>query len=140
MKLLIAGLVVVAGLAVYAAARARSGPMPEAAYRVMYDDTRITVTAPDGEARTVAWSALTKVGIRTTDDGPLEADVFWGLHAGSGEPAVVFPGGATGEQDLLREFGVRLPGFRHEEVIRAMGSTSNAFFVAWESAATERTP
>ncbi|GAC1629612.1 MAG: hypothetical protein NVS9B10_21020 [Nevskia sp.] len=81
----------------------------------------------------MAWKDLTKVGIRTTDEGPWQPDVFWGLHAGKEEPAVVFPGGATGEQEIIKAFNARLPAFNDKELIRAMGSTSNSFFLLWEA-------
>ena len=47
--------------------------------------------------------------------------------------------GATGLQELLGEMGHRLPDFRHDEVIWAMGTTSNAIFVVWEHASSEQT-
>ena len=107
--------------------------MPEALFRVEYSDERIEVVCPQGHRHSVAWQALTQVGIRTTDDGPWSPDVFWGLHENnSTTPGVAFPGGSTGEAELIRAMQARLPGFRNEELIRAMGSTSNAYFAVWQ--------
>lgn len=106
--------------------------MPESLIRVEFDDAKISVTYPEG-TRSVAWNSLTKVAIRTTGDGPAEPDLFWGFHAGTETPSVVFPGGATGEQELLKALQTRLPGFSNEQVLKAMGSTSDAVFVVWEA-------
>lgn len=139
--LVILALILLAGVTAWLrSARAASA---ESAFTVTFSDSEITVTAPDGERKSVAWNALTKVGIRTTDDGPMQADVFWGLHAGAGEPAIVFPGGATGETALLEALQRRLPGFRNEELIQAMGSTSNAYFTLWtapQASSTSESP
>ena len=42
-------------------------------------------------------------------------------------------------EELLKEMERRFPGFRDDEVIRAMGTTSNAIFVVWERASSEGT-
>jgi hypothetical protein len=105
---------------------------PEALFVVSTNDEGISVMSPDGETRKVAWSSLSKVGIRTTSDGPLNPDVFWGFHEDAETPVVAFPGGATGEQELISVLGDRLKGFRTDEFIRAMGSTDNAYFLLWE--------
>lgn len=107
--------------------------MPERRYVVVFDEGTITVTFPRGEVLQVSWDEITRVGIRTTDEGPLLPDVFWGIHAGGDEPAVVFPGGATGEQELLEELQRRLSGFRNDQLLAAMRSTSNAYFLLWSS-------
>ena len=82
----------------------------------------------------VEWSKLTRAAIRTTDEGPWEMDVFWGFHEnGSSAATAVFPGGATGEQALITELDRRLPGFSCKQIIKAMSSTSNAYFILWDS-------
>ena len=121
-------------LAVFLWWRVRHPRMVESLFTVEFDDTAISVTSPNAEKRSLAWSQLTKVGIRTTDEGPMQADVFLGLHRDSETPAVVFPGGATGESEIIAAMQARLPGFSNEELIKAMGSTSNAHFVIWEAA------
>jgi len=71
--------------------------------------------------------------IRTTDGGPWQSDVFWTYYAGADEPALVYPGGATGDSALVPAMHARLSGFNSEEVIEAMGSMSNALFTVWDS-------
>lgn len=125
-------LVAVAAVAALLCWRTRAAPLSEAQFIVQSNKDAITVTAPNGEKQSVLWKDLTKVAIRTTDDGPWQADVFWGFHTGNDKPTLVFPGGATGEQELLKEMESRLHGFDDQAVIKAMGSTSNAYFIVWQ--------
>ena len=125
-------LIVVVTVAAFFWWRARSPLMPESQFVVRFDADAITVVTPNGETQSVMWKDLTRVGIRTTDDGPAQPDVFWGLHTDAEEAALVFPGGSTGEQEILAEMESRLPGFDDNQVIKAMGSTSNAYFLLWE--------
>jgi hypothetical protein len=123
-------LVAVAGCYLYA----RQHPprlMPESLYVVTFDDSMVEVKDPAGEVRTVPWDQITRVGIRTTDEGPFLPDVFWGIHSGGEEPTVVFPGGASGESELLAELQRRLRGFSNDDVVAAMSCTSNAYFQLW---------
>jgi hypothetical protein len=125
--------VVIAGFFLYTRRRPRR-LMPESLYVVSFDGQAIEVADPAGEIRRVMWDQISRIGIRTTGDGPLLPDVFWGIHAGGEEPAVAFPGGASGESELLAELQRRLPGFSSEEVTAAMGSTSHAYFLLWAKA------
>lgn len=104
---------------------------PEEKNVITFDDERITVTYGNGETRSVRWADLTMVGIRTTDEGPFLPDVFWGLHAGASEPAVVYAQGATGEREFMSAMQQRLAGFDNEELINAMCCADNDFFVIW---------
>ena len=113
--------------------RRRAHPAPRIPFRVDTDDTGIVAILPNGFRRTLAWTELRRVTIRTTDEGPFATDVYWEFHASGPAVALAVPGGALGESELLRALGSRLPGFRHEEVVRAMGSTSNDSFVVWEA-------
>jgi len=112
--------------------RARSPLTPESEFVVRFDADAITVIAPNGETQSVMWKDLSRVGIRTSDDGPAQPDVFWGLHTGAEKATLVYPGGSTGEQEILAAMESRLPGFDDNQVIKAMGSTSNAYFLVWE--------
>ena len=136
MEAIIVAIVVVACLVLYAGRRVRrEGPpilMPEALTVVTFDERTITVRYSGGETRAIEWDELTMVGIRTTDEGPFVADVFWELHGPDGGPRVVYPQGATGEDKLLAEMQRRLAGFDDSQLIKAMGSTRNAFFVIWQ--------
>lgn len=127
-------LIAVAAIAAFFWWRAGARPplVPEAQFVVRFDTDAITVVGPDGETQSVRWRDLTKVGIRTTDDGPWKPDVFWGLHAGREKAALVFPGGATGEQEIMAAMQAQLTGFDDQQVIKAMGSTANAYFLIWE--------
>jgi hypothetical protein len=114
--------------------RQRRRLMPEVYLRVEFDDQGVTAIDSMGETRAVQWSHLTKIAIRTTDEGPWSADVFWAFHeAGSANPAVVIPGGCEGDSDLLTELLRRFPSLNAEQVVKAMGSTKNAYFVLWEA-------
>jgi hypothetical protein len=128
----LAFVLVVAAALVWLRGYLRSRP-PKASWRVETDDTGIMAILPSGARATLRWVDLTRVTIRTTDEGPHATDVFWEFHTRDRSPAFAVPGGATGESDLLHALGTRLPGFRHEEVVRAMGSTSNDLFLVWEA-------
>jgi hypothetical protein len=104
---------------------------PEAQNVISFDDNQITVRYGNGETRSIRWSDLNMVGIRTTDEGPFLEDVYWGLHLNAENPEVVYPQGATGAQELLGEMQRRLTGFDNEKLIEAMGCTDNAFFLIW---------
>jgi hypothetical protein len=113
--------------------RPRPSLNPESSIVVTFDDDEIVARDRTGDSRRVPWEKISRVSIRTTGDGPFAPDVFWGIHTGPGAEAdLVFPGGATGETELLREFQRRLPDFRNDVVITAMGSATNAYFVLWE--------
>jgi hypothetical protein len=120
----------------YVAVPPRAKYEPEKAFTVTFDDTSIAVNHINGDVRSVQWEKLTKVGIRTTDEGPFQPDIFWGFHAGKEEPEVVYPQGAAGDGALLTAMQKRLIGFRNEVVIEAMGSTNHAYFVVWEKDAS----
>jgi len=107
--------------------------MPEHLYNVTFDEHGIVVTDPRGGTQRVAWTEMTRVAVRTTDEGPFLPDVFWELHAGGDDPAIIFPGGATGENELLAELQRRLPGFDNDQMIAAMGSADNAYFPLWSA-------
>jgi hypothetical protein len=109
-----------------------AGLHPEAGNVVKFDECGVSVSYANGETRKIAWPELSMVGITTTDEGPFFADVFWGLHGSDGKVKVVYPGGSTGEREMLLELQRRLDGFDNEELIRAMGSVSNASFLIWK--------
>lgn len=104
---------------------------PEARTVISFDDEQIAVRYENGDTRSVRWQDLTMVAIRTTDEGPFQPDVFWGLHAGDEGPAVVYAQGATGDGELLDALQKRLPGFDNRKLIEAMGCTDNNFFLIW---------
>jgi len=124
-----------AGLFVFHALRPSGlGELGVAKVKVSFDGATITAQYGNGERRSIAWGDLVKVGITTTDEGPMVDDVFWGLYS-SDRVEVVYPSEAIGAQDLLGAMQTRLDGFDNEAVIRAMGSTANERFVVWQSTA-----
>lgn len=140
-KSLVVGLAFLCGAGLYvlhALRRSEVGEIGVARVKVFFDDATITAQYGNGERRSVAWNDLVKVGITTTDEGPMVDDVFWGLHSPN-RVEVVYPSEAIGAQDLLGAMQTRLEGFSNEAVIRAMGSTANERFVVWQSAAVTQT-
>lgn len=105
----------------------------EALFQLSLDGGVVTCRRPDGTVERVALADLAAVAIETTDEGPFVADVFWYLFGHQGKGGCVYPGGATGEREILAALQ-QLPGFDNEAVVRAMGSTDNAVFVCWQAA------
>lgn len=106
------------------------GLYPECLYIVTASETEITSTCPNGIVHCIQRSELKEVAIVTTDSGPWAADVWWHFTCAKGELA--FPGGSTGEAKII-EWVHRLPSFNSEQLIKAMGSTTNARFVCWQA-------
>jgi hypothetical protein len=111
-----------------AASRMGSGGRPPAEQiSVAVTSDGVTVVRPGAVPAGVRWSQLVEVAVVTTSAGPLLDDVFIMLRGGDGSSCVVPNPVAT---ELVRWL-VRLPGFEHEKLITAMGSTSEAAFVCW---------
>lgn len=105
---------------------------PEAAWTVAVTPDRITATDPAGNVGRVEMADLHGVMIETNDSGPFGADLWWLLFGADDRLACAFPQGAAGEEDAVNLL-VGLPGFDHEAMIMAMGSTTNAVFPVWRS-------
>ena len=120
--------------------RRKSGQlMPEALWVLTSDEESVRVTDHTGEGSTMMWSALSSVAIETNDTGPWGADVWWLLFDDHHKLGCGFPEGATGEKSVVDRL-TALPGFDHEQMIKAMGSTNNAVFPVWNhEAAPDRT-
>ncbi|OGP92621.1 MAG: hypothetical protein A2Z19_07625 [Deltaproteobacteria bacterium RBG_16_54_18] len=103
---------------------------PESLTKVGFDSERIWVKHPNQDEKSILWKDLIGVAIRTTDEGPLNPDVLWIL--GTKEKTLVFPGGATGESNMIERLQT-LPNFDNEAVISAMGSAFNNTFICWEN-------
>ena len=110
---------------------------PESETVVEFGDEGIRGRAPGAEPWSIPWRDLERVEIRTTDEGPFTADVFWVLHTASA--ARVVPQGATGERELFERLQA-LPGFDNGAVIAAMGSVENQSWVCWERGAAGAPP
>lgn len=109
------------------------GLYPECLFVVTVSDSEIVNKCPDGSIERVAVGDLKEVAIETNTSGPWGADVWWLLTGSTPEAGCAYPGGATGEQNVLKWLN-GLPGFDDKVVIQAMGSTSNARFVCWRAA------
>lgn len=103
---------------------------PESKFLVSISDGEIINQRPEGKVERVAISDLQAVIIETNDTDPWGADVWW-ILVGSEKNGCVFPGGATGEGDILKAVQA-LPGFDNETFIKAMTSTDNQRFLCWE--------
>ena len=108
--------------------RRRKARQPD---RVSFTDEVVCRIRPDGVEERIRWDELHEVGILTTDEGPIQEDVFFLLIASDGKSGCVVPQGAEGCGHLLKRLQ-KLPGFDNEAVIRAMGSTSNGKFLCWK--------
>ncbi len=97
---------------------------------VAVDGRGFQVHGPDGR-ETLAWTEITAVRIRTTDAGPLADDVFWEFDTAAKASAVTMTNMARGIHELLETAPRHLPGFDHDAVIAAMGSTDHAVFDVW---------
>ena len=105
---------------------------PESEIVVGFDQQRLWCRQPGQPEQSILWSELTAVAIRTTDEGPVAPDVFWILR--SKEKAIIYPGGATGEDEMLSRLQ-QLPNFNHDAVISAAACAENSIFVCWDKAA-----
>jgi hypothetical protein len=102
---------------------------PESQVVIKFDDEKIWCTWPGAPDQSMLWSELIGVAIKTTDEGPFAPDVFWIL--GAKDKVVMYPGGATGEHEILSRLQ-KLPNFNNESVISAAGCTDNSVFICWE--------
>lgn len=109
----------------------RSSAHDRLAGTVVVDERAVTFHR-GATTESVRWDELEGVDVMTTDDGPFAEDVFWVL-LGPRESGVgaVIPQGLTPEELVDRL--TALPGFDHEAMIRAMGSTREASFVCWRA-------
>ncbi len=99
---------------------------------VSFSDEGVTVRYPKGEIQSIDWGSVLRIVIETNDSGPWGADVWWLLEGQ--DKRVAYPQGATGDPEMLEQYPVKFPGFKDEQVIKAMGCTDNARFVCWEHA------
>ena len=74
------------------------------------------------------WKELIGVAIRTKNNEPRAADVFWIL--GAEKKVLTYPDEANGEIKMLKRLQ-KLPGFNNEAVISAMSCTENRTFICW---------
>ena len=100
---------------------------------VRVNETHVVYRRPDDTEDRVTWSELIEVGVLTTDEGPIQEDVFFMLLSGKKDEGCAVPQGAQ-DVDQLVEKIQGLPNFKNDELIKAMGCTSNNRFVCWKRA------
>ncbi|PTY02998.1 hypothetical protein DB347_22650 [Opitutaceae bacterium EW11] len=99
----------------------------------MFDDREVRFQKPDGTSDSIAWGDIAEVGVLTTDEGPIQEDVFFMLLDREHKRGCAIPQGAAGTDVLLTRLQA-LPGFDNAKLIEAMGCTSNNRFVCWRRA------
>lgn len=97
---------------------------------VQVDDAGVAVETKKGIER-VSWSNVQRVRIRTTSAGPWVEDVFFLLDGPDGTGCAV-PHSAAVRTQLLEELQSRLSGVRDDQVIEAMGCSTENSFTIWE--------
>jgi len=98
--------------------------------QVTFDDNAIVHLRANGSKNSIGWNDLAEVGILTTDEGPMQEDVFLLLLDSTLKTGCVVPQGAEGFDKLLHRLQ-NLHGFDNETAIQAMQSTANAKFLCW---------
>ncbi len=96
---------------------------------IVAEEGRISYLGPE-TGGVVEIDNLVSVEILTTAKGPLEEDLYWVLADGDGQQLII-PGGAEGSGALLNALAA-LSNFDHMAVMRAMGSTEEAYFSIWQ--------
>ncbi|MEO6305816.1 MAG: hypothetical protein ABIP51_21895 [Bacteroidia bacterium] len=109
----------------------QSGLDPESNWFVKVSDSSVEMIDPGKVTQSILISEIENVSVATNDRGPFEIDIWW-ILSGNGK-AVLVPGGATGEKEMLNRLQ-ELPGFNNGEVIKAMGCSDNAEFLLWKKA------
>jgi len=107
---------------------------PESLFVVTVTPSEISVLRPDGDRECVALSDLQEIVVVTNSSGPWGMDVWWLLVGLGPNSGCAFPGGATGEEDVVI-WTETLDGFDTKAFIAAMGCTTEARFSCWARAA-----
>jgi len=84
-----------------------------------------------GQSWSVSVNDLTSVVIETTDDGPLQDDIFWVIRDQFGS-VVRIPNTAGGNEQLFDAVSA-LSGVSFEQITTAMSSISPAIFTIWRA-------
>lgn len=97
---------------------------------VAIDEAGITHRAVNGQSDRVRWDELREIIVVTNDHGPFADDVHWLFLGAVGVPVCAVPQSAVGADAMVARVQ-QLPGFRHDRLVEAMGSTQNARFTVW---------
>lgn len=102
---------------------------PESEFVVTVTSDFVRVEHPSITTQNIFWSDLNEVSIITTDEGPLNPDVWLVLKGDVGGCRI--PQGCTG-YDSVYDIVSAYDGFDFDEVIKAMTSTDNNEFLLWQ--------
>ncbi len=101
---------------------------PEDLFIVTITNETVTVEHPERKKEQVRWADIESVKIITTDQGPMQPDVWLALLGK--ETGCLIPQGATG-YDEIYDIVSGYEGFNFENVIKAMGCSDNKEFLVW---------
>lgn len=105
------------------------GPSGPTKAELVVEKDRVAMRYSDGTEDSLLWRDLTQVTIMTTDEGPWGHD-FYFLLEDKNENGCCVPLGYALKTELHDRI-VNLPGFNHELMLEASGSTEWAHFPCW---------
>jgi len=102
---------------------------------VKIDDEKLLIVWPTGQKEIFYMKDLKSVAIITTDERPMQPDVFWLLMF---KIPIMVPSDEWIPGSLaIAHFFLNLPNFDHKKFIKAMCSTSNNAFELWDKRTQE---
>ncbi|MCX2779118.1 hypothetical protein [Microbulbifer thermotolerans] len=87
---------------------------------------------PKASKEEIIWSNVSKIEIVTSDEGPWSEDLWWVIFQEDCEEPTLMPGGTENINAIFNVLETQFSGASMENIIKAMGSTSNAKFAVWE--------
>ena len=103
----------------------RNKLLPENHWSISIDNNILTSSDWEKDIKTIDLNKIERFYIRTTNDGPLNCDVWYGIETKN--QSLEIPQGANGENQLLN-FTNSLNGFK----IEGMNSFENKNFECWK--------
>lgn len=97
---------------------------PEYSWRISIMNGVLYSIDWNGNERTINLNEINRFYVKTTDTGPAQCDVWWGIQTEADQ--IEIPQGCNGEDDLIK-FVYTLPGFK----LKGMNSTDNTEFECW---------
>ena len=98
---------------------------------VRFDESKVECIFPNGTTQSITWPNLRAIAVETNDQGPWSEDVYFLLFSNFEDQFCSIPQCAEGSQQLISRLQ-QLSEFNNEALIKAMGCTSNNFFLCWE--------
>ena len=103
----------------------RNKLLPENKWSISIDNNILTSINWNKDVKTIDLNKIKRFYIRTTNDGPWNCDVWYGIETKN--QSLEIPQGANGENQLLN-FTDLLNGFQ----MKGMNSTENKIFECWK--------